>query len=262
MSQNPKTKISRCKEILLGLAFPVAVLLGWESLSRISVEYAYAFVPLSSIGDSFIELLTGGELVVHLAASLTTAIKGFAIGCASGFGIGFLMAFLRPLDLLLNPLLQALRQIPNLALIPLIGLWFGNTEFSKMLIVSLAVFEVMALNAYEGLHQADARLLEVARALKLSRWQTFRRIMVPAAMPSVSIGIQHAVAFAWLSTVGAELLFTVGPGISGVMERAQTGARMDLVIVCLVFIAGLGYAMQKLCRKASDRLLRWRNAAY
>lgn len=262
MKKNLNSRFERSRQILLALVFPVSAVVVWELLSRLGDEYAYAFVPLAAIGASFMELLRSGDLAAHLGASLGTAIRGFVIGCASGFGLGFIMAFVRPIDLLLNPLVQALRQIPNLAMIPLIGLWFGNTEFSKMLVVSLAVFEVMALNTYEGLHQTDVRFLEVARALKLSRWQTFRRILVPASLPSVSIGVQHAVAFAWLSTIGVELLFTVGPGISGVMERAQTGARMDLVIVCLVFIAVLGFVMQRVCRKASNGLLRWRNVGY
>ena len=103
---------------------------------------------------------------------------------------------------------------------------------------------------------------QASRDALLSRLTTFRRVLLPAALPSIATGLQHGVAFAWLSTVGVELLFTVGPGLSSVMERAQTAARMEVVIVCLVFIALLGYAMHQTVRWSTGRLLRWRHTAY
>jgi sulfonate transport system permease protein len=244
------------------LALPALALLVWELLSRQGPSWAFAFVPLSDIADSFKELWLTDEPVVHIRATLWTALQGLAYGTAAGLLVGLLMAASRAADTLLNPLIQALRQVPNLALIPLVALWFGNSEFSKLLVVSLAVFEVMVLNTYEGLHQVDRRYLEVAQALMLSRWSLFRRVLLPAAVPSIVTGLQHAVAFAWLSTVGVELLFTVGPGLSTVMERAQMAARMDQVIVCLIFIAALGYGMHVAVRAAAARLLRWRPAAF
>lgn len=244
------------------LALPLVLLAAWELVSRQGPSWAFAFVPLSDIFHSFIELCRTDEPVVHIGASLMTALQGLVYGTAAGLAIGMAMSFSRTVETLLNPLIQALRQVPNLALIPLVALWFGNSEFSKLLVVSLSVFEVMVLNTHEGLNQVDKRFLDVARALTLSRWALFRRVQLPAAMPSIITGLQHAVAFAWLSTVGVELLFTVGPGLSTVMERAQMAARMDEVIVCLVFIAALGFAMHSAVKALSNRLLRWRHAAY
>lgn len=252
----------RVGELLAGLLLPATLILGWQWASTLGPAAAFAFVPVPQIGAAFMELLQGGHLWVNIAASVGTALEGLAWGLATGAVLGVAMAYWRPLGDLLNPLIQAMRQVPNLAIIPLIALWFGNNEFSKTLIVSLAVFEVIVLNTYEGLHQVDARQLDVARALRLSRWQTFRRVRLPAALPALVTGLQHGVAFAWLSTVGAELLFTVGPGLSSVMERAQTAARMEVVIVCLVMIALLGYAMNQAVRWAGRRLLRWHHSAY
>jgi sulfonate transport system permease protein len=152
-----------------------------------------------------------------------------------------------------------LRQIPTLGLIPLIALWFGNTEFSKILLVSLATFEVMTLSTYEGLRGAEAKYIEVARVLTLSRWQLLKRILLPSAVPSITTGLMHAVAFSWLATVGVELLFTVGPGLSVIMERAQMALRMDTVIICIIFIGLLGLIMNQGCVWLSRRMLRWRH---
>lgn len=256
------SRVRRWTDPALGAVLPLLLLALWQWASIQGADYAFAFVPLQAIAAAFVELVQGGGLVANIGASLLTAVKGLLIGGAAGLALGLAMAFWRALGEFLNPLVQAMRQVPNLALIPLIGLWFGNTEFSKLLVVSLSVFEVIVLNTYEGLHRVDVRYLEVARALLLSRLTTFRRVLLPAALPSIATGLQHGVAFAWLSTVGVELLFTVGPGLSSVMERAQTAARMEVVIVCLVFIALLGYAMHQIVRWSTGRLLRWRHTAY
>lgn len=251
----------RIGEGALGALLPLGLVAAWQWASTQGADWAFAFVPLQAVGAALVELVQGGHLALNIGASLATALQGLAWGSVAGLSLGLAMAYWRALGVLLDPLVQALRQVPGLALIPLIGLWFGNTEFSKLLVVSLSVFEVVVLNTYEGLHRVDARYLDVARALTLSRAATFRRVLLPAALPSIATALQHGVAFAWLSTVGVELLFTVGPGLSSVMERAQTAARMEVVIVCLVFIAALGYAMHRAVRWAAGRLLRWRHTA-
>jgi len=252
----------RSIDMALGAVLPLCLIGIWQWASMQGDSQAFAFVPLQAIAAAFVELIQGGGLGANITASLMTALKGLVVGGSAGLILGLAMAFWRPLGDLLNPLVQAMRQVPNLALIPLIGLWFGNTELSKLLVVSLSVFEVIVLNTYEGLHRVDARYVEVGRVLRLSRVTTFRRILLPAALPSIATGFQQGVAFAWLATVGVELLFTVGPGLSSVMERAQTAARMEVVIVCLVFIALLGYAMHQCVCWATQRLLRWRHTAF
>jgi sulfonate transport system permease protein len=162
--------------------------------------------------------------------------------------------------LLFAPLFNALRQVPTMGLIPLIALWFGTGEFSIKLLVSIAVFEVMTLNAWAGIRDVEPRYLELGRALAFTPLQRFRRILLPAAFPSILTGLLQGVSFAWIATVGAELLFTVGPGLGVIMERGQIAARMDVVIVCLIFIGMMGYSMNSLCVALGRRVLRWRNA--
>jgi sulfonate transport system permease protein len=250
------------RKLLRALMIPAVALIAWQWLSQRGPEYAYIFVPLGDISRSFVELFSQEHLALQIAASLTTALKGLVFGSATGFTLALLLSAVRPLDALVSPLFNALRQIPIVALIPLIVLWFGNSEASKVLVVSLSVFEVVTLNTYEGLHAADRRLIEVGHTLTLSRLAIFRYIRLPAALPSICIGVQHAIAFAWLSTVAAELLFVIGPGLGTVMQRGQLGGRMDTVIVCLVFVALLGFAIHQISIAASRRLLRWQQPAY
>jgi sulfonate transport system permease protein len=245
------------------LMLPLLVACAWQFASTQGPpQYAFIFLPLQDVWHSFLELLSFGDLATQVLASLMTALQGILYGGVAGFMLAVLMSFSPPLDMLLSPPFHAMRHVPTVALIPLIILWFGNTEHSKVAIVSLSVFEVMVLNTYEGLHGIDRRLTDVGRALQLSPLAAFRFIRLPAALPSICTGIQHAIAFAWLSTVAAELLFLVGPGLGSVMEHGLMGARMDTVIVCLTFISILGLLMHQLSVLISRRLLRWRPAAY
>jgi sulfonate transport system permease protein len=248
--------------LLRALVIPAVLLIAWQWLSQQGPEYAYIFVPLTDIGHSFLELLEHDHLALQIVASLTTALKGLLFGGLAGLALALLMSAVKPVDAFVSPLFNALRQIPNVALIPLIVLWFGNSDGAKVLVVSLSVFEVVTLNTYEGLHAADRRLIEVGHALTLNPLAIFRYIRLPAALPSICTGMQHAIAFAWLSTVAAELLFVIGPGLGTVMQRGELGGRMDTVIVCLVFVSLLGFAIHQASIAASRRLLRWRQTAY
>jgi sulfonate transport system permease protein len=242
-------------------ALPLLLVGLWHYASLQGASWAYSFVPLPDIWAAFIELSRSGELLLHLSASLVTALTGLVVGSAVGFLFGAVMAVSRSADALAGPLFHALRQVPTMGLIPLIALWFGTGEFSIKLLVSIATFEVMALNSYEGLRSVEPRYLELGRALVFTSAQRFRRILLPAAFPSILTGLLQAVSFAWMATVGAELLFTVGPGLGVIMERGQIAARMDIVIVCLIFIGIMGYSMNSLCVSLGQRMLRWRQTA-
>lgn len=241
-----------------GWVVPLLLVVLWQFVSSMGPEYAYAFVPVPQIIDSAIELLLSGELARHVWASLLTASQSLLIGGILGLVLALLMVYWRWLDFLISPLFHTIRQVPTLGLIPLVGLWFGNTETAKLVVVSMATFEVILLNTYEGLNNVPSRYLELARSLTLSKFQLFRYLLLPAAVPSIATGVFHAVAFAWLATVGVELLFTVGPGISVIMERAQIAERMDIVIVCIGIIGLLGYLMNACCVRLSRKLLSWR----
>jgi sulfonate transport system permease protein len=248
------------KKLRRAVTIPLLLIGLWHFASQQGPSWAYAFVPLESIWASFVELVGQGELPLHLTATLATAFVGLFCGSIAGLLLGAAMALAPSVDTLASPLFHALRQIPTMGLIPLIALWFGTGEFSIKLLVSIAVFEVMTLNTYEGLRSVEPRFLELGRALAFTPAQRFRRILLPAAIPSILTGLLQAVAFAWMATVGAELLFTVGPGLGVIMERAQLAARMDMVIVCLIFIGALGYAMNSLCVALGRRVLRWRQS--
>jgi len=246
---------------LQGLLLPVILLLVWDFLSHKSNAYSYAFVPLPEIWAGFVTDLKNGELLQAAYGTVHTAMIGLLIGSTAGFLIGSLMGVFRIADLLIGPLYHAIRQVPLVGWIPLIGLWLGNGETSELFMVSIAALFPMGLNTYEGIRHVEQKYLEVGRIYQFSRFQQFFRIILPAALPSVLTGLVQALAFAWLSTVGSELLFTNGAGLGGLMETSQMASRMDMVVVCIASIGIVGLVLNSSLQRLSNHLLRWRQVA-
>lgn len=244
---------------LHGLWLPITVALVWETLSRQGAAYAYTFVPLTQVAHSFLSLIQSGELLINLLATLQATVIGLLIGGIAGLLVGGLMAVSPTANKLIGPLYHTIRQVPLLGLIPLIALWFGNGLSSKILIVSLAAFYPIVLNTFEGMRGVEKKYIEVSAVLKLNRLQLFVQVLLPAAMPSILTGVMHALAFAWISTVGTELLFSTGPGLGGLMQIAQEASRMDIVIIAVASIGLTGLLMNAGLSRLSRYLLRWRS---
>jgi len=244
---------------LRGLVLPLAALIAWDVVAHQGTAHAYVFVPLEQVAASAWESLQSGDLLNGWLASLVRTATGFVIGAALGITLGAVMATWRVADMLINPVYQALRQVPLLGFIPLISLWFGNEEPSKLLVVSLAAFYPTVLNTYEGLRGAQDRHIEVGRLFLATRWQAFRHIILPGALPAVFTGLMQATAFAWLSSIGSELFFDPGPGLGNLMLNGQAAFRMDVVLLCVILIGVTGYLSNTAITLIAGRVLRWRN---
>jgi len=239
---------------------PVALIVLWEMLSRVSDSYRYAFVPVREISTGLFEIIINGQLFWNLLASLQTAALGLLIGGLIGLALGSLMAISRVADDIVSPLFNAWRPVPTLGFAPLIALWFGSGELAKLIIVCLATFEPLVLNTYEGLRSSDRKYREVGAVFQFTRTQLFFSVQLPSAVPLIVTGVLHALGFAWIATIGCELLFTVGPGLGGLMDHAQMAGRMDIVILCVVSIGIVGLVMNTGLERIGRRFQRWRNA--
>lgn len=243
---------------LRGLVLPLLLAAVWQAASSIDASTAYAFPPLDQVWERLMQLLSSGELVIDAGSSLGRALTGLALGGAAGIALGSLMAGFPVVERLFGPLLQAFRQVPLLGWLPLVGLWLGSGDGAKQLLVAVAAFHPLLLNSYEGFAQAEKKHLEVGRILMLSRWRTFRFILLPTAVPSILTGIGQALAFAWISTIGVELLFGTGAGLGSLMHTAQMAGDMSVVVLCVVAIGLMGYGLNLILSLVRARLLRWR----
>ena len=242
-----------------GALLPLLLLAAWQWESQRGAVYAAMFPSLQQIGAAALELWRSKELQGAIEASLARACIGLVIGGAAGIAGGLLMALSRPVDSLLGPIVHALRQVPLFAWIPLIGVWLGSGEASRLFVVELSAFFPCLLNAYEVVANVDRRYLEVAQVLRLPLATRVRRLALPAALPGILTGLSHAVALAWIAAVASELLFASGPGLGNSMLMAEAGARMDVVLLCTAVIGLLGHAMNSITARLGQRLLRWRD---
>jgi sulfonate transport system permease protein len=247
----------RIGELALGLALPALLLLLWQMQATRSGEGSYAFAPLGAIVDSFVTMVGDGRLLLHASASLQRALSALLIGGSLGILTGCAMGIWRPLELGASPIINALRQIPILGWLPLVALWFGNGDGAKLLLVSLATFYPTALNTQKGMHAIDRRLTEVGTLYAFTRWQALRLIGWPSALPLVLTGISQALAFSWIATIGVELLFSASAGLGTEMLAAQVAARTDIVIVCIICVALMGFVLNLMFARVRRRALHW-----
>lgn len=242
-----------------GLLLPLLLVGLWELASRQGAAQAYAFVPLATIGQGLMELIDSGALLISTLASLQRTCIGLLLGVTLGVAVGASMALSRVVERVLGPLYHIMRQVPILGLIPLIALWFGSGEGAKVLIVSLAAFYPMTLNTYEGFSHIEPRYREVGRIFEFGPLQQLTHVLLPSALPAIANGILHALAFAWVSSVGVELFLSTGNGLGNLMMNAEAGSRMEVVVIGVLCIGLLGYAMNQLFSRLSQHLLRWRD---
>jgi sulfonate transport system permease protein len=241
-----------------GAVFPLALLASWELAAALEPD-SFIFVSFAKVGRTLLEVVFSGELPMSLLASLRKALLALLLGVVSGLAISSLLAASKLADKVVGPTLHAFRQVPVLGLAPLLGLWFGQGEFGKVLLVFLAVFYPVVLNSYAGLKSVDMRLLEVARIYGLGRWKTFQQLYFPSLLPFLLTGISHAIAYAWIATVGSEMLLTAGAGIGNMMLRAQAGGRMDVVLVCVLSVLVMSVLLDRGMRHVGLKKTRWQD---
>lgn len=243
--------------ILLGFVVPVLLLLWWQTQSAQGGARALAFVPLQEVGATLAAQFASGFLVTDALATLARAITGLLLGGVVGTSLGVAMAMWRPLDRIVGPLYHTIRQVPLLGWLPLIGLWVGNGDATKFLVVSLAAFYPTVLNSYEGVASVERRYVEVGSMFGFTAGQRFAHVLLPAALPLILTGLTQALAFAWIATIGTEILLGASAGLGATMGVAQAQQRMDIILVAILAAALLGFSINHIFARLRRHLLRW-----
>jgi len=187
----------------LGIA---GILVLWELVSHSGiVSDLYLPSPTAIIGTCW-EMLFSGELIVNLTASLYRIGVGYVLGSTVGIILGLIVGFSKLAEAVGNPIIYALYPIPKIALLPLIILWLGIGELSKVTIISLGVFFPVVINTYSGVKNVDPLLIKVAVSFKASRLSLIRKIILPSALPVVFAGLKLAAGTSLLLLVAAEMI--------------------------------------------------------
>jgi sulfonate transport system permease protein len=246
--------------VLAPWALPVALIAFWEVAAKAGWLSSRILPEPWSVATAFWDLTASGELFLHLRTSLWRAASGFTIGAGAGLLLGLLTGSVRRAETLLDTTLQMVRNIPALALIPLVILWFGIDESAKLFLLAVGVFFPVYLNTFHGIRSADQALVEMARSYGVCGWPLFRDVILPAALPSILVGVRFALGLVWVLLIVAETI-SAQSGIGYMTMNAREFLRTDVVLVGILLYALLGKAADVLARALERRCLRW-NPAY
>lgn len=248
------------RKILRGALLPLALLALWQLACTRGLFSPYLLPPPAQIAREAVELTVSGVLPMHLAVSLKRVFLGFALSCSLALPLGIICGQSRCFDDYFWTTLEFLRHVPPLAAVPLIILWAGIGEASKLTIILLASFFPLFLNTYSGVRNVDQKLLEVGTALHFTKWQTIRYIRLPAALESIAVGLQLALGYSWRALIGAELI-AASAGIGYLILDAEEMSRPDIVIVGMLAIGIIGTVIDYVFLFMLNYLFPWRRRA-
>lgn len=201
-------------------------------------------------------LALSGELFTHVKISAGRALAGFAIGGGTGLVLGLLTGSVRWAETLLDTTLQMIRNIPPLALIPLVILWFGIDEAAKLFLVSIGVFFPIYINTFHGIRSVDKGLIEMGRSYGLRGWSLYKEIILPGALPSILVGVRFSLGLMWVLLIVAETI-SAQAGIGYMTMNAREFLQTDIVLVGILLYAFLGKLADVLAKTLERYWLRW-----
>jgi sulfonate transport system permease protein len=241
---------------VLPWVLPVLPVASWELAARIGWLSSRVLPEPAAIFKSGWELLLSGELLHHVLISTRRALIGLAIGGGAGLLLGIVTGTFRRAETLLDTTLQMIRNVPPLALIPLVILWFGIDETAKIFIVAIGVFFPLYLNTYHGIRSVDPALIEMAESYGVTGWRLYCDVIFPGALASILVGLRFALGFMWVLLIVSETI-SATEGIGYMTMNAREFLRTDIVLVGVLLYALLGKLADVVARGLERFWLRW-----
>ncbi|WP_165681257.1 aliphatic sulfonate ABC transporter permease SsuC [Metapseudomonas otitidis] len=240
-------------------ALPFVLLATWQIAVETGLLSTRILPAPSAVVTAGWQLVASGEIWTHLAISGWRASIGFAIGGGLGLLLGFITGLSKWGERLLDSSVQMIRNVPHLALIPLVILWFGIDESAKIFLVALGTLFPIYLNTYHGIRNVDPALVEMARSYGLSGFGLFRQVILPGALPSILVGVRFALGFMWLTLIVAETI-SANAGIGYLAMNAREFLQTDVVVLAILLYAVLGKLADLAARGLERAWLRWHPA--
>jgi NitT/TauT family transport system permease protein len=248
---------ARRRERMLSVASPVALLLAWELAARFGWIDVRFFPAPSAIMVALFGMAQTGELLDHVLISLQRIVLGFLLGGVPAIVLGILMGISRPVRALFDPLIVATYPIPKSSILPFILLIFGLGEMSKVVMVAIGVFFPIAINATAGVLQISPVYLDVGKSFKASRWDIFRTIALPGALPFIMTGVKLGAGLALILIAVAEMVGAKS-GIGYMIWSAWETFAVARMYVGLFVIALIGFAISFLLNEVERWIIRWK----
>ena len=236
---------------------PLLILaIAWEATSRLQLVSSSALPPLSEIAIAWWDMLKDGELVTNGAASLWRAGAGLFLSIVVGATLGIFMAWWRPVNVVLGPLVEALYPMPKSALIPVTVIWLGFGDGSKILLILMGCMLPITIGAYNGARGSDQALVWSARSMGASKMRMLWDVVVPSATPELLNGIRTALALSFILLVSSELI-VAREGLGYLIGSLGSNGNYDAMYAVVLTVAFIGFAADRVYQIFQDRMLRW-----
>jgi len=236
-------------------AIYVLLVVAWEVLGR-DVNPYFSSYP-RAIARAAVEMLNGPRLVPALASSLSVFGQGLLLTLLIGVPLGFAIGRYRTLNEIVGPIVTALFVAPREVFIPLLVLWFGLTDTSRIVFVLLSSLFPMLYNVADGVRTVSASHVEVARAYGASEWTITKEVVFPSIVPFLGVGVKQAIGRGLTGLVAAEFFIGVS-GLGGELQKASAFFRLDRIFVIIFILVLLGFALSRAGDAAEERLGMWR----
>jgi sulfonate transport system permease protein len=214
--------------------------------------------PLAVVSAAW-RLTITGELPHNMGVSFLRAMGGLVIGGGVGFLLGLANGVSKISDTLTDSTVQMVRNIPHLAMIPLVILWFGIDEEAKLFLVSIGVFFPIYINTLHGIRTVDPQLVEMAKSYGMSNRDLFRLVALPGALPSIFVGLRYALGIMWLTLIVAETI-AAQSGLGYMAMQAREFMLVDVVVLSMLIYALLGKVADSTARFLERTCLSWHPA--
>ncbi len=253
-----KPKIS-VKNIIISLLAPVLLIAIWQLSSEKGWISKSILPSFTDVVQEAVDLIKSEKLQSHIIISISRVAKGFLLGAVLGIVFGTIMGFSKFLNRFFGSLVGILRPVPMIAWIPLLILWLGIGEETKVSLIMLGTFWSVLLNTIHGIQSVDPKLLEVARILKKDRLTVIIKVIFPSALPAVFTGIRLGMGTAWSCVVAAEMI-AASKGIGFMITYARTVSNPADVLVGVFVIGVIGLLIDTVILKIQKHVLKWNSA--
>ncbi|MDQ0625901.1 ABC transporter permease [Paraburkholderia graminis] len=251
------SRFETLREPFLRAVIPVLLIALWQLASSTGVVSEFVLPAPVSVLSAYRELLQSGDLQDALKISLARAALGLLLGGGAGLLLGVAAGLSKSAERGFDTVLQMLRTIPFIALVPIFVVWFGIGELSKIALIVGAAISPMYLSTYHAIRGIDPKLLELGHTFRLTRGHQIRLIILPTALPGILVGVRYSAAISLLALVAAEQI-NASAGIGFILNNANQFQRTDIIIAGILVYAVLGIGVDAFLRLVERKALVWR----
>lgn len=255
-ARGPRRRRVDRRRVGLGAAALLTVLGTYVVVSYLPGVNPTIIPPPDAIAGALLEQARSGALLDNTLASLGRVLGGFVMGAGAAVVLGSLLGWFRTIEYVLDPIVESLRPVPPLAYIPLVIIWLGIGETSRLLVITLSAFLVCIVAVSSGMREVPIIYVEAARTLGASPTHVFRTVALPAATPYIFTGLRTALGASWTTLVAAELI-AAQSGLGFMLQSGRRFFRTELVLGGILVIGLLAFCMDRGLRRLQRHATRW-----